>query len=107
MTNRPENIGKTGVLHLGVSDHSLIYGCGKIAFIVGIHKSSAFNECLFMSDWATNDPNALWNQFRNVLSTIYNMSGRVVSADTNSSRRREFVCPIQLGREWLKKLIIL
>ena len=27
------------------------------------------------------------------------MSGRVVSADTNSSRRREFVCPIQHGRE--------
>ena len=44
------------------------------------------------------------------ISTIYNMSGRVVSADTNSSRRREFVCPIQHGREcckWLKKLIIL
>ena len=38
------------------------------------------------------------------------MSGRVVSADTNWSRRREFVCPIQHGREcckWLKKLIIL
>ena len=33
------------------------------------------------------------------------MSGRVVSADTNSSRRREFVRPIQHGREcckWLK-----
>ena len=38
------------------------------------------------------------------------MSGRVVSADRNSSRRREFVCPIQHGHEcckWLKKLIIL
>ena len=34
------------------------------------------------------------------------MSGLVVSADTNSSRRREFVYPIQHGREcckWLKK----
>ena len=30
------------------------------------------------------------------------MSGRVVSADTNSSRRREFVCPIQHGRECCK-----
>ena len=43
-------------------------------------------------------------------STIYNMSGRVVLADTNSSQRREFVCPIQHGRKcckWLKKLIIL
>ena len=45
-----------------------------------------------------------------LICTIYNMSSRVVSADTNSSRRREFVCPIQHGRElckWLKKLIIL
>ena len=34
------------------------------------------------------------------------MSGRVVSADTDSSRRRGFVCPIQHGRsccKWLKK----
>ena len=33
------------------------------------------------------------------------MSSRVVLADTNSSRRREFVCPIQHGRKcckWLK-----
>ena len=33
------------------------------------------------------------------------MSSRVVSADTNSSRRRGFVCPIQHGHEcckWLK-----
>ena len=37
-----------------------------------------------------------------VTCTIYNMSVRVVSADTNSSRRREFVYPIQHGREWVK-----
>ena len=40
-----------------------------------------------------------------VISTIYNMSGRVVSADTNSSRRREFVCPIQHGREVYAEMI--
>ena len=34
-----------------------------------------------------------------IVCTIYNMSGRVVSAGTNSSRRREFVYPIQHGRE--------
>ena len=32
------------------------------------------------------------------------MSGRVVSADTNTSRRREFVCPVQHGRECLNGL---
>ena len=46
MTNRPGYNCKTGVLHLGVSDHSLIYGCRKITFIVGIHKSSAFKADL-------------------------------------------------------------
>ena len=33
------------------------------------------------------------------IRNICNISGRVVSADTNSSRRREFVYPIQHGRE--------
>ena len=33
MTNKPENISNTGVLHLGVSDHSLIYD------LVGIHQN--------------------------------------------------------------------
>ena len=35
------------------------------------------------------------------------MSGRVVSADTNSSRRREFVFPIQHGRESPKLEVLL
>ena len=80
LTNRPENISKSGVLHLGVSDHSLIYGCRKISFTrepakmvhtrcLKKYKSAAFkndlNECLLMCDWTTNNPNALWDQFRN------------------------------------------
>ena len=42
------------------------------------------------------------------LCTIYNTSGRVVSVDTNSSRRREFVSLIQCRRKcckWLIKLV--
>ena len=31
LTNKKENICNSGVLHLGISDHSLIYGCRKIA----------------------------------------------------------------------------
>ena len=70
---------------VAVSDHSLIYGCRKIAFsrnpsklvesrCLKSYKSSAFkadvNECLFMSDWATNNPNASWNQFNNVFNYV-------------------------------------
>ena len=40
----------------------------------------------------------------NSFSNVYNMSGRVVSEYTNSSRRREFVYPIQHGRECCKQL---
>ena len=76
MANKPENINNSGVLHLGVSDHSLIYGCRKIAFsknppklvdsrCLKNYKSSAFkadlSEYLLMDDWDSNDPNALWN----------------------------------------------
>jgi exonuclease III len=31
-TNKPENIINSGVVHMGASDHSLIYGCRKISF---------------------------------------------------------------------------
>ena len=31
MTNAPEKVSSSGVLHIGISDHSLIYGCRKIA----------------------------------------------------------------------------
>ena len=109
MTNKPENISNTGVLHLGVSDHSLIYGCRKIAFsrnpsklvesrCLKNYKSSAFkadlNECLFMSDWATNDPNALWNQFRNAFNYVAD-----VHAPIKTRRVRSTYTP------WLNKNI--
>ena len=85
MTNKPENINNSGVLHLGVSDHSLIYGCRKIGFsknspklvdsrCLKNYKSSAFKAdlsgYLLMNDWASKDPNALWNQFRDAFNYV-------------------------------------
>ena len=71
MTNRPENINNSGVLHLGLSDHSLIYGCRKMTFsknppnsrCLKNYKSSVLkadlSEYLLINDWASNDPNVL------------------------------------------------
>ena len=30
-TNKPETLSDSGILHLGISDHSLVYGCFKLA----------------------------------------------------------------------------
>ena len=32
IVSKPENICRSGVLHIGISDHSLIYVCKKISF---------------------------------------------------------------------------
>ena len=38
ITNKPENIINSGVIQLGISDHSLIYGCRKIAMSKNLPK---------------------------------------------------------------------
>ena len=85
LTNKPESICNSGVIHLGVSDHSLIYGCRKIVLrrnppkmvesrSFKYYKSPAFkadlNVHLSMCDCATDDPNVLWNQFRDVFRHV-------------------------------------
>ena len=85
LTNKPENINYSRVLHLGISDHSLIYGCRKIAFSKNApkivesrkfkhYKSSAFkidlDKYLSMCDWRSNDPNALWNEFKDIFNHV-------------------------------------
>ena len=37
--NKPENIINSGMVHLGVSDHSLIYGCRKISLLPNVTKN--------------------------------------------------------------------
>ena len=88
LTNKPENISNSGVVHLGISDHSLIYGCRKISFCKNppklvesrnfkYYKSSEFKndltEILSNWDWRTDDPNVLWNQFRDRFNQVAEM----------------------------------
>ena len=46
-----------------------------------------FNE-IELTGWTSLRQGDDLNEIRNVMSTIYNMGGRVVSGYTNSSRRR-------------------
>ena len=72
-----KKINNTGIVHLGISDHSLIYGCRKIALtkpppkVVEIRNYKNYNLHAFKHDltrsfsacnWAEKDPNILWEQ---------------------------------------------
>ena len=104
IANKPEYIKNFGVLHLGISDHSLIYGCRKIAYCktapkiiecrkFNKYKSPAFkddlNYALSISDWGSNDPNVLWNQFRDIFNNVAD-----IHAPITSRRVRSSLCPM-------------
>jgi hypothetical protein len=50
IVSKPDNICRSGVLHIGISDHSLIYVCRKISFvkkeikIVNVRNYRNFNQ---------------------------------------------------------------
>ena len=85
ITNKPENIINSGAIQLGISDHSLIYGCRKISMSKNLPKivetrnfkhyeisefkrdlSTALSNC----EWNVDDPNALWINFRDKFNEI-------------------------------------
>ena len=74
-TNRPDKLLGSGVLHLGISDHSLVYGCFKISipkekpkFVetrsFKNYNLQAFNADLLLAlsrqNWNFDDPNQSW-----------------------------------------------
>ena len=76
LVNNPENISHSEVLHVGISDHSLIYVCRKISFVKNYPKfvesihfknyiQRDFNQdlyhALFNLNWEINYPNMLWD----------------------------------------------
>jgi hypothetical protein len=79
LVNNPEKISHSGVLHFGISDHSLNYVCRKISFVKNDPKfvesrnskndiQRDFNQdlyhALFKLNWEINDPNMLWENFQ-------------------------------------------
>ena len=50
LTNFPEKISKSGVINIGISDHSAIYLTRKVASLTGIFNQSLMTG-IFLSDW--------------------------------------------------------
>jgi hypothetical protein len=79
LTNAPEKISHAGVIHVGISDHSLIYAVHKFKplkrrpTIKNVRNFKHFSETEFISDltnfpwqtiFTTNDPNLSWNKWK-------------------------------------------
>ena len=84
-TNKPETLSDSGILHLGISDHSLVYGCFKLAVpkqdpkFIESRTFKYYNQDLFTQDiyiilnklnWNSIDPNILWEDFKVIFNLV-------------------------------------
>ena len=84
-TNTPDKLLDSGVLHLGINDHSLVYGCFKIAVpkqdpkFIQSRSFKYFNREYFSQDlqymlnkldWSSKDPNKLWESFNEIFNLV-------------------------------------
>jgi len=88
ITNTPEKIVRSGVIDIGISDHSLAFMCRKTKYnrknsrIIEIRSFTKFNDDLFLQDisqlpWieietSSNNPNEMWNQWREMFMSCVN-----------------------------------
>ena len=79
ITNRPENISDSGVIHTGISDHSMIFAIRKIIFSVKLHVNiveirnmKKFNDLKFLKD-LQNQP---WDHIFIIFQIIQILCGR-------------------------------
>ena len=88
LTNFPEKISKSGVIDIGISDHSAIYLTRKVAHLcANMHKTvevrqlKIFNEAEFlrdlcMTDWkrvtTRNNPNEMWDSWNHLFASVIN-----------------------------------
>ena len=82
VTNTPEKISDSGVIHTGISDHSLVFAIRKISVIkkqehtVEIRNMKNFSEEKFIAElskqeWEyvyffADDPNAMWEIWKRI-----------------------------------------
>lgn len=86
-TNAPTNVVKSGVIHLSISDHSLIYLIRKIHHIrqgprtIEIRSLKGFNRENFLRDleqkpwenvYCSEDPNEMWQTWKGLLMEAIN-----------------------------------
>ena len=86
VTNMPEKISDSGVIHTGISDHSLVFAIRKISIVtkqentLEIRKMKNFDEGKFIEEllkqhWEyvyffADDPNAMWEIWKNLFLEV-------------------------------------
>ena len=86
LTNSPDKISKSGVINIGISDHSAVYLTRKVAHLrsnmhktVEVRQLKNFNEAEFlrdlrMIDWnrvtTHNNPNEMWDFWKHLLASV-------------------------------------
>ena len=109
-TDRPDKLLNSGVLHIGISDHSLVYACFKVAvpkqnpkFIESRtfkhynqdHFNRDLQDMLNKQNWSSQDPNQLWDNFKEVFILVSEIHAPITSRKVRS----EYV-------PWMTKIII-
>ena len=121
IVSKPDNICRSGVLHIGISDHSLIYVCRKISFVkkeiktVNVRNYRNFNQQHFNDDlfhhltllyWEINDRNILWNNFEKTFNYVSDTHAPLRNKRVRSQKTPWLTDTIKLDmnrRDYLKK----
>ena len=103
-TNRPDKVKESGVIHLGISDHSLVYASLKVSVprdkpkIVESRNLKNYNinnfnshilHLLRNSSWNHKDPTHLWFQFKNIFNYVSDSH-----APVKTRKVRSTWCPV-------------
>ena len=86
VTNTPEKISDSGVIHTGISDHSLVFAIRKISILkkdehsIEIRNMKNFKENKFISElmqqhweyiyYCAEDPNAMWEIWKSIFLEV-------------------------------------
>ena len=121
VTNRPDKVKDSGVIHLGISDHSLVYLCLKVSVprdkpkIVDsrnlkYYSKDAMNDHLYHElnsfSWEQTDPNILWEQFKNIFNSVSDVHAPIKTRKVRSTYAPWLTTDIRHEmnqREYLKK----
>ena len=126
LVTNPENISQSEVVHVGISDHSLIYACRKLSFSYSKNQSKVnrsrdfknyvqrnFNLDLDIAwsniDWDIDDPNRLWEKFKTTFNYVADVHAPNKSRRVRSQKAPWLTDEIKKNinrRDFLKKKAI-
>ena len=126
-TNKPEKISSSGVIHTGISDHSLIFAIRKINITIKekertieIRNMKKFNKELFLTDLANqpweylyffgNNPDVTWEIWKELFLEVLNKHAPIQSKKVKTHKIPWLTCDIKamiVKRDKLKKIAIM